>query len=261
MVSETPSFSFTATESATYVVNYLPQTYSITVRANPTNGGTVTGGGTHYQGSTCTLTATPNEGYYFLYWKKSGNIVSTSAIYSFEVTGGGLYTAYFSNVYPQEVTLDEGWNWWAPTVAATLQDLETALGANGLNIKAEDGSALSYANGQWSGTLQSLALGQMYRVKTSAPCEFTLNGTKPASVTVSLAPGSHWFGYTGDAATAIADVFGTAFGPAEGDKVVSQTGGFAIFNGTAWEGTLTTLQPGMGYVYVSQAQTTKTVTF
>ncbi len=161
--------------------------------------------------------------------------------------------------YVQEVSLASGWNWWAPTVAATLQDLETALGVNGLAIMAEDGSTLNYANGLWNGTLESLVLGQMYRINTSSPCEFTFTGTKPASVQVSLARGVHWFGFTGSAPTAVGTVFGTAFGPVAGDKVVSQNGGFAIYNGTAWQGTLTTLLPGQGYVYVSQSNETKTL--
>lgn len=184
----------------------------------------------------------------------------TEPTITFTVTETKHYVAYFTVLFtPQEVTLAQGWNWWAPTIAATLQDLETALGVNGLAIMAEDGSTLNYVNGQWNGTLESLVLGQMYRINTSSPCEFTLTGSKPASVEVSLAHGAHWFGFTGSAPTAVGTVFGTAFGPVAGDKVVSQNGGFAIYNGTAWQGTLTTLLPGQGYVYVSQSNETKTL--
>jgi hypothetical protein len=186
--------------------------------------------------------------------------VPAEAVVTFTVTEPMHFVAHFTSLYiSQEVTLAQGWNWWAPTVAATLQDLETALGVNGLAIMAEDGSTLNYANGQWNGTLESLVLGQMYRINTSSPCEFTLTGAKPASVEVSLAHGAHWFGFTGSAPTAVGTVFGTAFGPVAGDKVVSQNGGFAIYNGTAWQGTLTMLLPGQGYVYVSQSNETKTL--
>ena len=186
--------------------------------------------------------------------------VPAEAVVTFTVTEPMHFVAHFTSLFiPQEVTFAQGWNWWAPTVAATLQDLETALGVNGLAIMAEDGSTLNYVNGQWNGTLESLVLGQMYRINTSSPCEFTLTGSKPASVEVSLAHGAHWFGFTGSAPTAVGTVFGTAFGPVAGDKVVSQNGGFAIYNGTAWQGTLTTLLPGQGYVYVSQSNETKTL--
>lgn len=61
--------------------------YEITATANPTNGGTITGSSTYTQGTTCTLTATPNSGYTFVNWTESGETVSTDATYSFEVTG------------------------------------------------------------------------------------------------------------------------------------------------------------------------------
>ena len=186
--------------------------------------------------------------------------VPAEAVVTFTVTEPMHFVAHFTSLYiSQEVTFAQGWNWWAPTVAATLQDLETALGVNGLAIMSEDGSVLNYANVQWNGTLESLVLGQMYRINTSSPCEFTLTGAKPASVEVSLAHGAHWFGFTGSAPTAVGTVFGTAFGPVAGDKVISQNGGFAIYNGTAWQGTLTMLLPGQGYVYVSQSNETKTL--
>ena len=163
----------------------------------------------------------------------------------------------------EELTTElvEGWNWWAPTVEMTLQALETALGTSGLIIQSEASESCSYADGVWTGTLGSLVPGQMYRIKTSAACTLSLTGVPVASVEVILAPGTHWFGYTGSTPTAIVDVFDAAFAPTSGDKVISQTEGFAIFNGTSWEGALTTLVPGKGYVYVSRATGNKTVIF
>ena len=188
-----------------------------------------------------------------------------NAVYSGTITQvDGAYAIDGKTLRPsvtQTIELVEGWNWWAPTVETTLQALETALGTSGLIIQSEDSGSYSYANGQWSDTFGSLVPGQMYRIKTSAACTLSLTGVPVASVPVSLEPGTHWFGYTGSASTAVADVFDAAFAPTSGDKVVSQTGGFAIFNGTSWEGTLTTLVPGKGYVYVSRATETKTVIF
>ena len=164
-------------------------------------------------------------------------------------------------VYQQEVTLHEGWNWWAPMVEGALAHLELALGNAGLTITAEDGGTLSYANGAWSGDIQHIALGRMYGIETSAACAFTLGGIKSYPVVVALKPGYNWFGCPCHDPVPVDSVFDTTYGPVAGDKVISQDEGFAIFNGTLWEGTLTTLQPGHGYVYVSQAQTTKMVTF
>ena len=70
--------------------------FNITATANPTAGGTVTGGGLYEQGATCTLTATPNTGYSFVNWTKNGNPVSTNASYSFTVSENASYVANFN---------------------------------------------------------------------------------------------------------------------------------------------------------------------
>ena len=143
--------------------------------------------------------------------------------------------------------LAAGWNWWAPTAETTVADLTTALGENLLHVKAETGELTS----------GNLVPGQMYRLQVAADCTLPAVSTPAASAQVSLAKGAHWFGFIG-AESSVTAAFAD-FGPAEGDKVISQNGGFAIFNGTAWEGTLTTLVPGQGYVYVSTANEAKTL--
>jgi hypothetical protein len=60
-------------------------TFVITATANPIEGGIVSGGGEYGSGSTCTLTATANEGYTFMYWTENGQQVSAEAEYSFFV--------------------------------------------------------------------------------------------------------------------------------------------------------------------------------
>ena len=72
------------------------QTFTITATANPTNGGTVTGGGTYNQGQSCTVTATANSGYTFSNWTENGNAVSTEASYTFTVGGNRTLVANFT---------------------------------------------------------------------------------------------------------------------------------------------------------------------
>jgi len=90
------SYSFTVTEAATFVANFVLNSYAITATANPTEGGTVTGTGTYDHGTTATLTATPNEGYTFTNWTKNGTVVSTNASYSLTVTEAADFMANFT---------------------------------------------------------------------------------------------------------------------------------------------------------------------
>ena len=68
----------------------------VTVTASPEEYGTVTGGGYYENSATCTVTATPNEGYYFLCWKEDGQWVSSQATYSFPVYRDRNLTAVFT---------------------------------------------------------------------------------------------------------------------------------------------------------------------
>ena len=93
-VSSNANYSFTVTSDRTLVAFFsLPLTISVTT--NMAVGGTTTGAGTYDYGNTCTLTATPNEGYLFLNWSKNGEVVSCNATYSFTVTKDAEIEAVF----------------------------------------------------------------------------------------------------------------------------------------------------------------------
>lgn len=97
-VSTNANYTFTVTGSRTLVANFSsnPQNYTISVSANPSGSGTVTGGGTFQQGYTCTVKATANSGYTFSKWTENGNQVSTNANYTFTVTGNRTLVANFT---------------------------------------------------------------------------------------------------------------------------------------------------------------------
>ena len=108
-VSNNASYTFTVSESATYVANFSRNSYAIMVIANPTEGGTVTGSGTYNHGTPVTLTATPNAGYTFLNWTKNGQVVSSNTTYTFTASGAGTYVANFQQIeyYPWFTVLPE----------------------------------------------------------------------------------------------------------------------------------------------------------
>ena len=95
VVSTNNTYTFTVTESATYVAHFVVETFTITTTANPTEGGTLTGGGTYEFGEIVTLNATPNEGYDFVNWTENGMVVSAEPSYTFGVGGSHDFVANF----------------------------------------------------------------------------------------------------------------------------------------------------------------------
>jgi hypothetical protein len=78
--------------------------YAITATADPTDGGTISGIGTFYENTECTLTATPNRGYAFANWTLDGEVVCETPEYTFTVTGEACYTAHFTALSAHSVT-------------------------------------------------------------------------------------------------------------------------------------------------------------
>lgn len=74
----------------------ITNSYIVSVSANPSNGGTVSGGGTYNQGTSCTVHASANTGYTFVNWTENGNQVSTNANYTFTVNGNRNLVANFA---------------------------------------------------------------------------------------------------------------------------------------------------------------------
>ena len=108
VVSTNSSYTFTVNSNRNLVANFTqqaPQSYHINVSANPTNGGSVSGGGTYQQGQSCTVHATANNGYTFVNWTENGTQVSTNANYTFTVNSNRNLVANFQQQSPQTYTI------------------------------------------------------------------------------------------------------------------------------------------------------------
>ena len=70
--------------------------YTVSVSADPSNGGTVSGGGEYQKGQICVVAASANEGYVFNHWTENGNQVSNNVSYSFTVTEDRNLVANFA---------------------------------------------------------------------------------------------------------------------------------------------------------------------
>ena len=265
-VSSDASYTFTVTSDRDLVANFsqtLPS-YTISVSANPTNGGTVTGEGTYEQGQSCTLTATAADGYTFTNWTKNGAQVSTNANYTFTVTETATYVANFEvNSIPQTFELEAGWNWWAPNMVITLANLEAALGTNGLNITTQGGASVSYNSTYgWGGDNITLEVGKMYMIQTSAACTITVNGyaVDPAEYPVTLMSGTNWIGFIGTEEMSLDEAL-VNLTPTNLDNIKTPSGSATYYQGRGWRGNVSSLKPGQGFIYKSKATTSQSFTY
>ena len=76
-------------------VLYAINSYRVSLRRNPEEGGAVDGGGRYNYNEEATVAAEPNEGFVFKNWTSSGEVMSMDATYSFIVTNDIVLTANF----------------------------------------------------------------------------------------------------------------------------------------------------------------------
>ncbi len=138
--------------------------YTITATANPTNGGTVSGGGTYAQGSTCTLHATPNSGYSFVKWTRNGTQVSTNPNYSFTVTGNAAYVAHFQQSTTNYTITATA----SPSNAGTITGAGSYASGSTCTLRATPNSGYRFVNWLENGT----------SVSTNATYSFTVTGNR-----------------------------------------------------------------------------------
>ncbi len=178
---------------------------------------------------------------------------------------GNPYPAAVDNVsiqYRSSAELSAGINWWSPEGEITLATLKQSLcsiGGMAIFNTQHDGFVCRDANGIWSGTLSDdmlLVPGTMYKIGVSYAATITYQCTLQNSVEVELAVGYNWIGYLGQATT-IADAFGSGFVPTNGDMIINEDGQTATYQNGVWNGNLYSLQNGHGYVYYSNASTTR----
>ena len=262
IVSTEPSYSFTVTEPVSLTANF-DILYSVSVDVNMEEAGVVTGEGEYLSGTEVTLTATANEGYIFKNWTLDGEIVSTEPSYTFTVTESVNLTANFHVVRTQQ--LIAGWNWWSSSLEITLNDLKTALvealPGTTITIKSQtNNTTYNPNNHRWVGSV-TWDLSKMYMIKVDAACEVTLHGypIDPAQHPASIINGVNWISFPLSQSMLVNDAL-VGFPAVEHDIIKSQTNN-TIFIRDLWRGALTTFELGKGYMFISNSQDSRILTF
>ncbi len=100
VVSSNNPYEFTVTGGRHLTANFADKYNSVTVSADPPEGGTVSGGGNSIPyGESTMVTATPATGYSFVNWTEGEDVVSTDAGYTFTVTGARDLVAHFVKLH------------------------------------------------------------------------------------------------------------------------------------------------------------------
>ena len=216
VVSTNASYTFTVNANRTLVAHFTQNTYTVTVAANPTNGGTVSGGGTFTYGQNCTVTATPASGYTFINWTENGSFVSSSASYTFSVTGNHNLVAHFTEnplpMYTISVTAK-------PEEGGTVRGAGTYQEGQTCTVSATPAPGYTFVN--W-------AEGEV-EVSTEINYTFTVTGNR--NLIANFAPVSYTINAT--------------VNPAEGGQVI---GGGTYPYGTQ---VVVKVVPNDGYVFLN----------
>ena len=188
----------------------------------------------------------------------SGDPTGTYPVSGLTAYANGLLcgdTFYHNPGATQTVALSSGWNWVSLNLEVTLNDLRAALmaalpSATNIIVNSQGNGNTTYNGSTWRGSLNTMDVAQMYKIQVPSSCQITLEGTPvdPAGHPVTIHDGVNWIGFPLGASKTLADAF--ADFAVSGDMVKSQNGQ-STYNGSTWRGSLTTLEPGKGYMYKS----------
>ena len=161
------------------------------------------------------------------------------------------------------IALSAGWNWVSVYVEADdlMEQLQTGLGENGLEIWYSDGSMEYDEEYGWDGDEFEITNETMYLVKTSAACTVELSGepADPAGYAIDINPGWNWIGYPNTEEMTFEEAL-SSFEPEEGDQIWFSEGS-SEYDESGWDGDLDSFVPGEGYMYYSVSSETKPLVF
>lgn len=143
----------------------------VTTTSLPVNGGTTIGDGGYAPGSTATVTAFPAPGYKFSKWVENDAVVSTTASYTFTVTGDHALTAKFKPVYTLTLVAE-------PLTAGELEGDPFYEIGELAKLKATPVDGYAFVNWTQNGTL----------VSTDPNFQFNMTGNR--SLVGNFAPGN-----------------------------------------------------------------------
>ncbi len=171
VVSASPCYTFTATQTEALVANFTPITYGITTSSSPAGGGSTSGGGTVPCGSNVTVCASASSCYNFVNWTLNAKVASTSACYTFTATNTEALVANFTLITYVITTSS------SPAGGGTTIGGGTVACGSNVTVCASPGSGFVFAD--WTDTEGNLV--------SYSPC-FALVATNNQALVANFVP-------------------------------------------------------------------------
>lgn len=168
----------------------------------------------------------------------------------------------------QSFTQKEGWAWVTP-YGGSVESIEKLYGDNLQEMRSQ--TEVMYNDPQYGyfGALTRMSSGQNYKVKIKEgqSVEAFNDNVDYSYETASIGLGDkwNWIGFPYQFDHALTDVLnnptGAAVEFAAGDRIVSKDDGFTEYDGASWDGDLTTLKAGEGYMFYNASGSQKSFSF
>lgn len=218
-------------EMATYTLKYSVDQYSVvTVIISPEDGGSVIGGGQYGLGTLVSLVAEPNEGYSFVSWTESGEIISVDPSISFisqrdrELVANFVLNTYSIQAYANSSD-------WGTVSGSGTYDHGTVC-----TLTAVPNEGFGVLNWTKDGVVVSTEPTHSFTVIEEG--SYICNFAQIATSAMSLSQGWNWWStyiYL-DGEAGLSQLEENLSG--KGDYIKSQRSGFAGFDEGDWYGNL-----------------------
>ena len=156
------------------------------------------------------------------------------------------------------LTLQSGWQWMTPWKDIESANMTKAFGVNLVEIRSQEALMANDATYGYWGTLadNGLMANHAYKVNMSAAVAageaYLMENGSPLMRSMEQQLKKSWtwipYPYYHSYPISALEIYG-----ATGDRIVSFANGFAEYNGTAWTGTLTELNPREAYLYYNNS--------
>ena len=184
VVSTTAAFTFIIAKNRILVANYTAIPYIVAVSSNPIAGGTTTGGGTFNSGASVNVFAVANAGYTFTNWTEGGTIVSTTAAYTFTVSGNRTLVANYTAI-PFTVALSSN-----PLIGGTTTGGGVFSSGSSVTVTALANAGYTFTNWTEGATIVSTSSNYIFTIigNRTLVANFTIISVSQFTVNLSSNP-------------------------------------------------------------------------